>query len=108
MKGKKGKRASTDRRGLHSGRGLNVCTVCMKTKVERGKWETTFPMPLYCPPLWLRGPLPFGPYPHALHSFVPAIAITFLLCLVPARYVFFLFFSLHLVLLHDIFYCIIA
>src|SRR6266581_3195296 len=67
---KRKKRVSMDRRGLHGGRGLTVCTVCMKTKVERGKWETTFPTPLYCPPIWLRGPLPFGLYPHALHSFV--------------------------------------
>ena len=69
---KRKKRASTDRRGLHGRQRLTVCTVtvCTKTKVERGKWETTFPMPSYCPPLWLRGPLPFGPYPHALHSFV--------------------------------------
>src|SRR6266702_1058645 len=37
MKGKKGKkRASTDRRGLHGGRGLTVCPVCTKTKVECG------------------------------------------------------------------------
>ncbi len=67
---KRKKRASMDRRGLHGGRGLTVCTVCTKTKVECGKWVTTFPMLLYCPPLWLRGPLPFGLYPHALHSFV--------------------------------------
>ena len=67
---KRKKRASMDRRGLHGGRGLTVCTVCTKTKVKCGKWVTTFPMLLYCPPLWLRGPLPFGLYPHALHSFV--------------------------------------
>ncbi len=34
---KRKKRASMDRRGLHGGRGLTVCTVCMKTKVERAK-----------------------------------------------------------------------
>ena len=36
-------------------------------------------------PLWLYGPLPFGLYPHALSLFHTAIAIIFLLCLVPAR-----------------------
>ncbi len=37
------------------------------------------------PPWLLRGPLPFGLYPHAPSLFCTAIAITFLLCLVPAR-----------------------
>src|SRR6266704_6988777 len=73
MKGKKGKRASTDRRGLHSGRGLTVCTVCMKTKVERGKWETTFPTPSYCPPFGYVALSHLACILMPLHSFVPQL-----------------------------------
>jgi len=69
---KRKKRASTDRRGLHSGRGLTVCTVtvCTKTKIERGKWETTFPMPSYCPPFGYVALSHLARIPMLLHSFV--------------------------------------
>src|SRR6266702_1115436 len=71
MKGKKGKkRASTDRRGLHGGRGLTVCTVCTKTKVKRGKWEATFPTPSYCPPFGYVALSHLARIPMLLHSFV--------------------------------------
>ncbi len=66
-----------------------------KTKVERGK--QLFPCHHVVPPLWLCGPLPFGLYPHAPSLFHTAIALTFLLCLVPA----FFFFALHLEPLQD-------
>src|SRR6266702_3233326 len=39
-----------------------------KTKVEHGK--QLFPHHRVVPPLWLRGPLPFGLYPMPLHSFI--------------------------------------
>ncbi len=59
-----------DRRGLHGGRGLTVCTVCMKTKVERGKWETTFPTPSYCPPFGYVALSHLACIPMLLHSFI--------------------------------------
>src|SRR6266702_7703090 len=100
MKGKKGKKrlatASTDRRGLHSGQGLTSAYCLLKSNVG-----SNFSHADVLSPLWLRGPLPFGPYPHAPSLFRTAIAITFPLCLVPAREVFFLFFSLHLEPLQD-------
>src|SRR6266702_4217077 len=67
MKGKKGKKDLQQQAQIGGGctadEGLLALTVCTKTKVERGK--KLFPCLRIVPPLWLRGPLPFGPYPHA-------------------------------------------
>src|SRR6266702_5845888 len=65
---KRKKRASTDRRGLHSRQGqwLTVCTVCKKTKVEHGK--QLFPHCCIVPPLamWPSHIWPISP----LYSFI--------------------------------------
>src|SRR6266702_3836405 len=88
---KRKKRASTDRRGLHGRRGqrLTVCTVCTARKLKSRKLKSNvgsnFSHTVVLSPLWLRGPLTFGPYPCAPSLFRPAIAITFPLYLVPAR-----------------------
>src|SRR6266702_3433683 len=66
-----------------------LATVSMDRRLHSRQGRlTVFPTPLYCSPLWLRGPLPFGLYPHAPLLFHTAIAITFLLCLVPAFFLF--------------------
>ncbi len=67
---KRKKRASMDRRGLHGGRGrrLTVCTVCVKTKVERGK--QLFPRRRIVPPFGYVALSYLARIPVPLHSFV--------------------------------------
>ncbi len=85
MKGKKGKKERAQIGGdctVDKDEGVLSAPSAQKLKSNVG---SNFSHAIVLSPLWLHGPLTFGLYPHAPSLFCPAIAITFLLCLVPAR-----------------------
>ncbi len=87
MKGKKGKKERAWIGGdctVDEDEGLLSALSAQKLKSNMGS-NFSHAVVLSQGALWLRGPLTFGLYPCAPSLFHPAIAITFLLYLVPAR-----------------------